>query len=142
MGLFDEITCDYPLPDLGEDEAYIQSLTFQTKSFDPSMDHYTITKEGRLILHQTKLEMVPEEERPYYGTEDWDKSPMLQMAGMLKSIDIGDVDMKYHGDMNFYVFGGNNVWIEFWARFTEGTVTRIQRLIRENTNNESESDQQ
>ena len=60
MGMFDEIRCEYPLPD-----AIVQDETFQTKSFDREMSHYTITADGRLIHHTERWESVPEEERPY-----------------------------------------------------------------------------
>ena len=46
MGVFDTIKCEYPLP-----HEEVQSLSFQTKSLNPSMDSYTITEEGRLIWH-------------------------------------------------------------------------------------------
>ncbi len=80
MGMFDEIRCEYPLPD-----AAMQDATFQTKSFDRDMTHYTITADGQLIHHTVQWESVPEEERPYYGRPEWDK-PFLRVAGSIKTI--------------------------------------------------------
>jgi hypothetical protein len=48
MGMFDEIKCEYPLPD-----PEVQDHVFQTKDFENLMERYTITKEGRLIFNQT-----------------------------------------------------------------------------------------
>jgi hypothetical protein len=46
MGMFDDIRCEMPLPEWPEGEVPY----FQTKDMDCALDHYTITKEGRLIL--------------------------------------------------------------------------------------------
>lgn len=45
MGLFDEITCEFPLPDtdVSADEV------FQFKEFDPYMRRYKITRERLLV---------------------------------------------------------------------------------------------
>ena len=61
MGMYDHIKCEYPLPDASEE---VQNDVFQTKDFYNAMDDYTITKEGRLILHKKVYEEVPEEETP------------------------------------------------------------------------------
>ena len=47
MGMFDELRCEYELPD-----KEVQDEVFQTKSLDRLMDDYTITREGKLILHR------------------------------------------------------------------------------------------
>lgn len=44
MGMFDDITCERPLP--GPTQPPYKS--FQTKDFDCLMDHYTITGDGTL----------------------------------------------------------------------------------------------
>jgi hypothetical protein len=128
MGMFDEIRCEYPLPD-----SEVQEELFQTKSFENLMDHYTITQDGRLIKHEVKWEPVPEEERPYYGTPEWDKHPFLQLAGSIKEVPVGDVEIPYHGDIRFYTSKetkepGKREWYEYRARFTEGKVQWIKRM--------------
>lgn len=45
MGMFDNLTCEYPLP--AEPKPHEKS--FQTKDFDCQLDHYTITDDGRLL---------------------------------------------------------------------------------------------
>jgi hypothetical protein len=44
MGMFDEVRCEYPLPD-----AELQDERFQTKSFYRLLENYTITKDGKLV---------------------------------------------------------------------------------------------
>ena len=44
MGLFDTVKCEYPLPDPAH-----QDLEFQTKDFECLLDHYRITRDGRLV---------------------------------------------------------------------------------------------
>lgn len=47
MGLFDDIRCEYPLP---ETEVPCPSVTFQTKDFPyPYCDKYLITEDGKLM---------------------------------------------------------------------------------------------
>ena len=131
MGLFDELKCEYPLPD-----AVVQEETFQTKSLNRTMDRYTISQEGRLILHKVRYEVVPEEEREYYGTPDWDEKPFVQIFGMLRSIPVGDVEIPYHGDIAFYTSTGSRgvgdfEWFEYRARFTEGRLQWIKRVPKQ-----------
>ena len=49
MGLFDNLKCEYPLTEKGN-----QDLDFQTKSFYRFMESYTITVDGFLI-HDSKF---------------------------------------------------------------------------------------
>ena len=127
MGMFDEIKCEYPLPD-----PEVQDEVFQTKNFENLMDCYTITQDGRLIKHEVRWESVPEEERPYYGTPDWEK-PFLRLMGSLKTVPVGDIEIPYHGDIRFYTSkeqegADKHKWYEYCVRFTEGRVQWIKRI--------------
>lgn len=129
MGMFDEIRCEYPLPDQG-----VQDEVFQTKSFHREMDRYTITADGRLIHHMTRWESVPEEERPYYGKPEWDK-PLHQVFGSIKTVPVGDVEIPFHGDVYFYTSRGEAQtesfeWFEYQARFTDGKLQWVKRVER------------
>ncbi len=53
MGMFDNLRCEYPLPDK---EA--QNEEFQTKTFNCFLDLYIITKDGDLILYSLKQNPV------------------------------------------------------------------------------------
>jgi len=132
MGMFDEILCEWPLPD-----PEVQDHVFQTKDLLNMLDRYTITKEGRLIWHRTRLENVPEEERPYWGTPDWE-SPIMRLAGMYRSVPVGDVDLNHHGYLDFYTSRGkpdtegdsDYQWYGYRAKFTDGVVVSIERVER------------
>ena len=104
MGLFDDIHCDYPLPDPAHNE-----LDYQTKDLDCLMERFLITKEGRLVqIGQAMFE------------EPWDSTDQ--------------VDMNYHGTLLFYTNREypdytekmmNYEWIEYLAKFTDGTLVQI-----------------
>jgi hypothetical protein len=126
MGMFDELTCEYPLPD-GE----VQEDLFQTKSLDCTLDHYTITKDGRLILHKVRYESVPEEERPYDGTSEWKEPTASQLMGSLRSVPVGDVVIPYHGYIRFYTYVGKHPageLFEYLAKFTDGRLVEMRRV--------------
>lgn len=141
MGMFDHITCEYPLPD-----KEVQDEVFQTKSMERHMDDYVITKEGRLVWHRIRYESVPEEERPYYGTNDWD-DPLFRMIGSMRSVPVADIDMHEHGTIRFYILirkdGIDPLWAknpadgvevtkyEYEAKFMNGNLVEIKRLLKD-----------
>ncbi len=128
MGMFDEILCEYPLPD-----EVVQGEIFQTKSFECLLDRYTITRNGRLILHQVRYETVPEEERPFYGKPEWETKPFVRSLDCMRSVPIGDVEVSYHEDIIFYTSigdGPEHQWFEYRARFTEGRLQWIKRELK------------
>ena len=127
--MFDEIRCEYPLPESGY--RLPPGHTFQTKSLGSRLDNYTITADGRLILHKVRRERVPEEERPYYGTPEWEDNPRHRLLGSTRTVPVGDEEISYHGDIYFYdSFAVRNepglMRIEYKARFTEGRLSRIE----------------
>lgn len=129
MGLFDEIRCEYPLP--GSGYRLAPGHTFKTKSLGGALDNYTITADGRLILYKVRWERVPEEERPYYGTPEWEENPRLRVLGSIRTVPVGDEEIPHHGDIYFYdSFAVRDesglVRIEYKARFTEGRLSRIE----------------
>src|SRR5688572_22847297 len=108
MGMFDYVKCSYPLP--GDPPAFVKATwphEFQTKDMpNPMLDHYEITAEGRLFLESR--------------------------------------DVNFDGALNFY--SGNAVasgpwgpytktgedaeWVEYCARFAQGTLVRIEERER------------
>jgi len=133
MGMFDNVKCEYPLPDTTEN---IQDHTFQTKSFGDGyiggfMDDYTITKDGELVYHKVAWEVVPEERRPYWGKPEWKKNPLLQVCGSMKSVPLGDEVIEYHGTVNIYDGSDAGDWFEYDIKFTDGKVAGIKRIYRE-----------
>ena len=105
MGLFDEIRCEYPLPYSGYQVP--PEHIFQTKSLECMGDNYTITADGRLILHRKRY-------------------------GSLRAVPPCDEELfSCHGEVRFYdavaVRGEpGRVWIEYKAHFTEGRLSLIE----------------
>lgn len=128
MGMFDYIRCEQPMPEGAPD-------VFQTKDLDCMMDSYTITADGRLIKHQVRYEIVPEEERPYYNTPKWG-NPMYTMCGSVKSIPIGDWDTNFHGDVQFYAMSRGRWW-DFVALFKDGQLIDLRGGQRDEVNSEA-----
>lgn len=100
MGMFDTLKCKYPLP-----EKEVQEDSFQTKSLDCLLDNYTITEQGKLILHRQR----------HYETA------------------ARKIEVDFHGNLRFYTSKGsreenNYQWFEYVARFTEGKLQWIKRL--------------
>jgi len=52
MGMFDDVTCEYPLPA----EPKPKGNDFQTKDFDCLMDQYVITADGRLFKDGSEMQ--------------------------------------------------------------------------------------
>jgi hypothetical protein len=144
MGLFDTLTCHYPLPGLSDPT----SIQFQTTDLECSLgDDYTITREGRLIKHHKEYEECPEKQRPYYGTPQWNNW-FGPLAGSLR-VTAGserDIDTNYHGWLHFY--GGHTGELrmidphtgrdqlhpeacelfEYRAKFTDGKIVELVRV--------------
>lgn len=98
MGMFDYLRCEYVLPN---PEA--QEFEFQTKDLECQMARYLITATGQLVEHATRTESVPEEERPYFGTDKWnDESEIYKLIGCVRSVPVGDIVIQHHGDIFFY----------------------------------------
>lgn len=127
MGMFDEVVCEYPLPDPTHN-----NITFQTKSIDPSCDTYLITKDGRLF--RTAFAFGNPLETPEEMTD------FHQDIRMYMSIPREKPPEGYHlGAQNKEWFFVNwktkeriptqpPEWIEYVVRFTEGRVSRVTRV--------------
>lgn len=123
MGMFDNIKCEYSLSD-----PEMQDSLFQTKDLNNLLDNYTITEDGLLLYSKVKWQYVPEEERPYYGTKEWDENPLMRTCGCLKTTYLGEEFVNYTGDIIFYTINReNDSLISYRASFVEGKITEINR---------------
>ena len=123
MGMFDDIRCEYPLPEGSEEH---QGRGFQTKDLGCSMARYTITDEGRLVENRVYYEDHPTRTR-------WDVILKRDVPEKVVA-HRADIDQDYHGDVLFYDYwlpepGGDYVGVEFTARFTNGSVEWIRREV-------------
>jgi hypothetical protein len=106
MGMFDEVYCEANLPSGHPDG----EREFQTKSLFSCLDSFTITKEGRLILHGCRYEP---------SGETGDGLPMFTR------VPTEDVDMDFHGDIRL-ISTVEGRCIEYAARFTHGNLEWIR----------------
>lgn len=114
--MFDDVICEAPVPGRVAPDGY------QTKSFDPSLDRYTITSDGRLLRTEYDLAVVPEEDRAHA----W--SPPFRRENKR------EVEVPFHGLIRFYGFASGRPligydqddWIEYEAKFTDGRLVEIR----------------
>lgn len=99
MGLFDEVRCDYPLPNPEH-----QDLKFQTKDLENLLDEYVVTRRGRLVR---ETEGGPFDQRRCHVV-----CPIHKDVSIYTSVEVA---------------GGDRECIEYVFRFTEGRVTRVRR---------------
>ena len=104
MGMYDEVECAADLPD----EFLIAGQRFQTKSLYRSLDRFSITKEGRLILHACRYE--------HTGQRGW--------IPLMTRIPTGDVDLDFHGDIRLMASEGEIQ--EYAVRFTHGRLEWVR----------------
>jgi len=98
VGLFDEVRCEYRLPDPAH-----QGLVFQTKDLENALDEYVITRRGRLV--RTKRGFLAP--RPCRVV-----CPIHQDLRIYDSVEVAPEERE---------------WVEYVFRFTEGRVTRVRR---------------
>jgi hypothetical protein len=108
MGMFDEVRCEADLPPSHPGSG----RDFQTKSLGSYLERFTITKEGRLILHGVRYESS-DEPRGFLPR--------------LKAIPEGDIDTEFHGDIELHASAEVGM-LEYVARFTHGTLEWIRPL--------------
>lgn len=114
MGMFDWVRVEVQLPDNYPDEER-REREFQTKEFDNIMQTYVITNKGELYRECYEYEWIEDETRQLFG-------------GYMKEIE-GSYRREYldfHGDLRFYSGSKyNGKWRDYYARFTEGKLTKI-----------------
>ena len=98
MGLFDEVRCEYRLPDPAH-----QGLVFQTKDLESALDEYVITRRGRLVRTKRGF-LAPRPSRVV--------CPIHQDLRIYDSVEVAPEERE---------------WVEYVFRFTEGRVTRVRR---------------
>lgn len=146
MGMFDDLTVEYPLPD-----PQAQHINFQTKSLYNTMSHYILTKEGRLVEEIWDTEMTPQAEKPY---PDAPEGSMQFLFGCIRRVEGSQrfIDLNYEGSLLFYGDaqtgelmviniqtgedsehpGPRPEWFEYLALFWEGNLIKLKRLENRN----------
>ncbi len=126
--MFDNIRCEYKLPGAVME---IQNALFQTKNFERMSDTYTITEGGEFIHHVHEYESVPEEERPHYGTPEWEEKSLYRWVGSIKSKFVEDVKVNHSGLVNIYTIIHDSEWWEYEIKFIDGKVINVKRINKD-----------
>lgn len=112
MGMFDYIRVEVLLPDRTE----VINEQFQTKSFENVMTEYVISENGELYEERWEFEWIEDDGHFLKGY-------LQKVKESYHRVYLTD----YHGDVIFY---GNKpksdrVWRDYYARFTDGGLTRM-----------------
>lgn len=110
MGMFDEIRIEQILP--GNTE--IADEWYQTKSLENALTKYVITAKGELYEELWDYQWIDNDTAFFKGY-----SQKIEGSYRRKYL------TNYHGDINFYKGVENNVWRDYYARFTEGKLTKM-----------------
>lgn len=122
MGMYDHLRVQAPLPD-----PEYQERTFITKSLECLFDDYTITSDGRLVLREVEWETTPEEEMPYYGTEEWERGGFVRVIGLMREKSARDVTLEdFHGDIYFHATVNAPDGALFAIDFRAGTTSVLE----------------
>lgn len=127
MGMFDWVTCEYPLPGPGRGPERDDGR-FQTKSFDNYLDDYRITVGGRLLKHCEEHEPNPDwraEDAPGADASIWDRLAFSSRATRIARE--WEEDVNFHGWMEFGSFESDTGTVhDYRVKFTDGQLVEIE----------------
>lgn len=109
MGMFDDLTCKYPLPMVNASE-----WSFQTKALDCLMDRYEIREDGTL-WHEAYESRVEESEDAPLGI--WLHRDNRRWE-----------PVNYTGEVRFYNYFKDADWVEFSAYFVNGALKQMETI--------------
>lgn len=114
MGMFDDIECEYPLPDT--DAEVVPDLAFQTKSLECYLGKYRIDGEGRLWEQTFRIE----------DRSDPTATDHRRFMGAMTRVPTGWEAVPLTGEVAFYDMIGEE-WFEYSAYFADGALREIHR---------------
>lgn len=125
MGMFDWVQCDAALPD----GRVVDGPVWQSKDGPCELGVITITADGELMFEDAHTDILPEEERPYYGKPEWQQDGFFRLIGSMRRVVDRRVRQEFHGDFYFYDYHDDTkVFEEYRARFTHGRLESIARV--------------
>lgn len=116
MGMFDTITCKYPLPDQPTIDCW------QTKSLDCTLDHYVIEPDG--TLHHEDYDIEDQSDKAKGIGEDSFCGCMTKVNKRLSPMP------KFRGEIVFYESTAEaDEWFEYSAFFDDGKLLSVKRIV-------------
>lgn len=110
MGMFDTLRVEIKIPGYSG----IPTDEFQTKDLGCNLENYVITNNGELYREEWDYEIIDDDRHMFTIV-------MKKIDGSYRR----EYLTNYHGDINFYNGTVNGRWRDYYARFTEGKLTRI-----------------
>lgn len=130
MGMFDDITCKYPLPIDGANDR-----VYQTKDTpNQFLDRYEIRKDGTLWVEEYDTEdrsraALWRKEHPNEKEPEW--NVLDKAIGCMAKINHRWVPVDFTGEIEFYDFwdtGSMKGWISWSSYFVEGKLKELHLL--------------
>jgi hypothetical protein len=113
MGMYDEVKCEYKLPD-----ELAQNKLFQTKCMESLLDLYRISEDGELFITMCDREWEPDENSI--------------IGGHMKIIKSWEDKVDFHGTIDIYTDiktdKDEREWYEYRMKFTDGKVVDVTRV--------------
>lgn len=128
MGMFDDLTCKYPLPVEGANE-----LDFQTKDMDCLLTKYELREDGTLWVETYDTEdqsPATKWEREHPGEPaPPEASGLLGLCGCMSRVNkrwerVTDIT----GEIRFYTNDWPQGWIEFSSYFVSGQLKELNLI--------------
>lgn len=121
MGMFDYLTCEYPLPIKGANK-----YSYQTKDTPAQyLDNYLIDKDGQLWHEDYDIE-----DRSNHNAKGFKR-----FIGCMTKVNKRLVKEDFTGEIRFYTiseFGDKKYfWIEFSSYFVNGKLKHLELLIND-----------
>ena len=119
MGMFDELTCKYPLPVAGTN-----NLQYQTKSLDCELDNFEIREDGSLWREAYEVE----------DRSDPNAEGLMRLVGCMTRINEHWIEWPHTGEVRFYTAlgerekSGSSGWIEYVAYFVDGKLKELNLI--------------
>ncbi len=125
MGMYDTLFIHADmLPVSDEEKIKIgDAIDWQTKDLECIMTEVYITDDGEVKISCWEYETVPKEERPHP-----EEDGILGLCGSVRRINEHLETLPYHGYINFYS-DVKGEWYEFIAKFTDGKLVNIERIL-------------
>lgn len=124
MGMFDDIKCEYPLPQPEEPKGFTGEIYFQTKDLECCLDKYQIREDGTLWIQTVEYEYPENVDNEDLSWGDikldikekmsrWDPVKTTRSINMHSAID-GDGEYDY--------------WIVYEVTFLDGKVIKTDLI--------------
>lgn len=113
------------------DNLHYAGRVYQTKDLDCTLHTYYI-ENGRLLEshgHQEDKSPATAWRNQHPGEELPDNlKGFLGARGCITWIETGRKDLNYHGILNFYMRFDDLGWVEYDAKFTDGTLMELKPI--------------